>query len=138
MSTQLNQVIESLPPVVMADGLPLPEFAGPQPGFVPYQWTPAQRSARAARARRARYAALAFYRIQAQRSAARGNPTAASWYAERAAMYGRLLRPRVAAFADSDETPKPASVGDEVRSWVVMSNVIASEAHLTAADYLYA
>jgi hypothetical protein len=131
MSTQLNQVtsVPYLPEV------PLPEFCGPSPDFAPYIWTPKHRRKRAVRARRARYAALAFYRIQAGRAAARGNTVAASWYAERAAMYARLLRPKVAA---SVGVEKPASLMDELRSWIVMSEVIAAEAHLTAEDYLYA
>src|SRR5687767_635848 len=97
MSTNLNTVssVNYLPPAGVE--LPLPEFCGPSPDFVPYCWTPEQRSLRAARARHARYAALAFYRIQAQRMAAQGNRTAASWYAGRAAMYARITRPGVAA-----------------------------------------
>lgn len=118
--------------------IPLPEFCGPSDDFVPYQWTPEHRSMRARRARSARYAALAFYRIQAGRAAARGNPVAATWYRERAAMYARILRPKVADFPTSVEEPKPASLMDELRSWVVMADTIAAEAHLTAEDYMYA
>lgn len=130
MSTQLNQVIEF--PIAEATALPLPEFCGPSPDFVPYTWTPEHRSLRAARARSARYAALAFYRIQAQRAAARGNRTAASWYAERAAMYARITRRK-----PMQPLTGAHDLRDEIVSWRVMADTIAREAHLTADDYRY-
>ena len=136
MSTNLNQDsdVSYLPPAgAEPPEIPLPEFCGPTPDFVPYLWTPEHRSLRARRARHARYAALAFYRVQAQRMAARGNAVAASWYAERAAMYARVTRrePLVPLTYASD-------IREEAASWLVMSDTIRREAHLTAEDYLHA
>jgi hypothetical protein len=134
MSTNLNlDSSVSFPAAVMADGGPLPEFCGPSPGFVPYLWTAEHRSLRAARARHARFGALAFYRIQAQRMAARGNVTAASWYAERAAMYARITRRQPSA-----PLTNASDLREEIASWLVMSDTIRREAHLTAEDYMYA
>lgn len=130
MSTQPSRVLEFNPTILMGDGGPLPEFCGPAPDFVPYRLTPEKLRERAAWRRKYLVGRVAYYRLQALRSS---RPAAASFYRERASLFSRALRRKTA-----QPLTGASDLRDEVRSWVVMADCIAAEAHLTAEDYQYA
>jgi hypothetical protein len=108
----------------------LPRLCGLQPGDEVYSLSPEEVEKRKARRRRAQYAALAFYRLMAQRSV--GNAKAASFYRTCAELYARALRPKA-----RKPHPTPGAFRDEIGSWLVMADTIKQEAHLTAYDYQY-
>jgi predicted RecB family endonuclease len=108
----------------------LPRLCGLQLGDEVYSLSPEEVEKRRMRRRKGQYAALAFYRIMAQRSA--GNAKAASFYRTCAELYARALRPK-----RRKPVEPSTALRDEIKSWVVMAETIEREAHLTPYDYQY-